>query len=138
MKTICFIGIMLFSIEFNAQRMRIHVTEVIEVNGFDSTVIDLINNDSIAQLKRVNDAIYDLDLSEKIFKFYVKDNLDYEGGITFDQMGEYLQVNFIIDGYDIGMIINPNFFKEQVVWYSITGEYKEIFKFSKFEIQKSM
>jgi hypothetical protein len=50
MKAISIIGIFLICLSANAQRIMIHVTKVIYMSGFDSTVADLLKNDSTEQV----------------------------------------------------------------------------------------
>lgn len=138
MKTIFFIiFILIESFGLSAQRMKIHVTEIIEINGFDSTITDLLMNDSTEHIIREVNSIYYLDLTNNTFKFYINDQLNFEGEITSKKSGDFINVYFLIDGYNIGMMINSNIYKEQVIWYS-DDIYKEICQFTKFEIIKAL
>ena len=138
MKTLFFIGAFIWSLGLNAQRIKIHVTEVMDLFGYDSTITNLINNDSTSQFIREVDGLYDIDLTQKTFKFYVHDKLDWEGEISSRKTGDIIEVNFLIDGFNVGLIINTNISNERVVWFSDDIDYKQICKFSKFEILKSM
>ncbi len=138
MKTIFFIiFILIGSFGLSAQRIIIHVTEIIEINGFDSTITDLLKNDSIEHIIREVNGIYDLDLTNNNFKFYINDQLNFEGEMTSKKSGDFINVYFLIDGYNIGMMINSNIYKEEVIWYS-DDIYKEISQFTKFEIIKAL
>lgn len=55
--------------------------------------------------------------------------------MTSKKSGDFINVYFLIDGYNIGMMINSNIYKEEVIWYS-DDIYKEISQFTKFEIIK--
>jgi hypothetical protein len=138
MKTIFFIiFILIGSFGLSAQRIIIHVTEIIEINGFDSTITDLLKNDSTEHLTREVNGIYDLDLTNNTFKFYINDQLNYEDEMTFNVSGDFINVYFLIDGYNTGMMINSNINREEVIWYS-DDIYKEICQFTKFEIIKAL
>jgi hypothetical protein len=138
MKAICIIVIFLISFGFNAQKLKIYVSEVVDVNGFDSTVMDLINNENAIQSLRAVSSYYDLDLTEKTYQFFRNNELNSEGEISVQNSGGLIHVNFLLDEYNNGLIINPEFNNEQVVWFGIYGDYKEICKFSQFEIIKSL
>jgi hypothetical protein len=139
MKTICIITIFLLSFGLNAQRVKIHVSEVIDVYGSDSTVTDLINNnDSSAQFIREVNTIYDLDLTRQTFKYYAHDQLELEGVISYKKTGDMIEVSFLIEGFNVGLIINTNVLNERVVWYSDDADFKHICKFTEFEIFKSL
>jgi hypothetical protein len=136
MKTYFLIGIFLIYFSTNAQRIVIHVTEVIYMSGFDSTIADLLKNDSTEQIIKEVNSTYDLDLTKKSIMFYANNQLDYEGELTFQKTGDFIEVNFLIEGYNIGMTINTSLFNEQVIWHS-DDIIKEIYKFTKFEIVKA-
>jgi hypothetical protein len=137
MKTICLIGFLLLSFCLNAQRIKIHVTEALYSYSFDTTLLELLKNDSIEKVVKDVNSLYDLDLTEKTFKFYIGDELSWEDGLTFEKNGEILEIRFLIEGYNIGMIINTNIFNEQVIWY-YDDYFKEIYNFTKFEIIKAL
>lgn len=138
MKAICIIGFFLISFGFNAQKLKIYVTEVIDVSGYDSTIIELINNSSAEQSMRSVDSFYDLDLTEKTYRFIKNNELHSEGEISVQYSNGLIQVNFLVDEFENGLIINSSLKNEQVVWFGIFGDYKEICKFTQFEIIKSL
>ncbi len=138
MKATCIIVFVLISMITKAQKLKIHVTEVIDVSGFDSTILDLINNEIASQELRSVNSFYDLDLTEKTFRFFKYDELISEGEIAVNASNGLIKVNFMSDEYEIGLLINPILNQEQIIWFGIFGEYKEICKFKQFEIIKSL
>lgn len=138
LKVTCIIVFILISIGFKAQKLKIHVSEVIDASGFDSTILDLINNENASQELRSVNSFYDLDLTEKTFRFFKYDELISEGEIVVNTFNGLIQVNFMSDEYEFGLLIDPILNQEQITWFGVFGEYKEISKFKQFEIIKSL
>jgi hypothetical protein len=139
MKAICIIIFLLISFGFNShtQKLKIYVSEVIDISGYDSTIYDLIKNSSNEQTIRSVNTFYDLDLTEKTFKFFKSNELITEGEFSFHINDDIIEINFINEGFIDGLIVNTKISNEQVVWFGIFGEYKEACKFTRFEIIKS-
>jgi predicted small secreted protein len=109
-----------------SQTIKINVTEVVDNN----------NIDSLESSNRKVNSSYEINLTRKQFAFYKNSILEYEGDITFSNTVNVYVVNFLIDGYETGLIINMDIRNEQVTWFSMFGEYKETSKFTRFEIVK--
>ena len=88
---------------------------------------------------------YDIDLTNNRF-FIIKSNgVEVEGDITFDVKDGIYIINFLVDGYTTGLVVNLN--NEQVTWFSISEQldldsnilqtYIEICKFINFQILKN-
>ena len=136
MKSILFI-ITLFVINFvNSQVIKIKAYEVSEIVGYDMNVIDAINSDSLSEYIRPTNAVYVIDLTNKNLEFYNNGILDTTCNILFTFNNGFYNINMLFDGYDIGLIVNPDIKNEQVFWYSNQGGYVEVDKFTKFEIEK--
>ena len=127
-----------------SQIIRINVTEVIESSESDSIDVllsEFLNNRKLLQTKRSGNSSYILDLTNKTYKFYVRNTLVDSGNIIFTNVGDLYKVKFLIDGYDIGMILDLDVSNEQVTWYCLWNPFDEIreySKFSKFEIIKAL
>ena len=124
---------------FFSQTIKINVTEVInsfEADSVGSSFDELINNRNLPQLRREVNCSYEINLTRKQVKFFVNGVLNLEDDIIFSNVGELYTVNFLIDGYIIGMLINTDIRNEQVTWFSLFGEHHEISKFTRFEIVK--
>ena len=140
MKKLAFIFILGFlSNPIFSQIIRINVTEVVdsyEADSIGSSLIELINNKNLPKIKRQVNASYEIDLTHKQVRFFVNGRLNREDDINFSNVGELYTINFLVDGYIIGILINMDIRNEQVTWFSLFGEYQEISKFTKFEIIK--
>jgi len=145
MKTF-FLTLSLFFVNFfNSQVIKIKVSEVMDSYGHDTSVLNVINNDSLIYDHRKVNSFYDIDLTNNRF-FIIKSNgVEVDGDISFDvKEGIYL-INFLVDGYTTGLVVNLN--NEQVTWFSISEQsdldsnnlqtYIEICKFINFQILKS-
>jgi predicted small secreted protein len=128
MKKLVFIFVLGFISNSFSQIIKINVSEVVDNN----------NIDSLESYNRKVNSSYDIDLTRKQFEFYKNGILEYEGNITFSNTGNIYVVNFLINGYNTGLIINMDIRNEQITWFSIFGEYKETSKFTRFEIVKGM
>lgn len=138
LKATCMIVFILVSTSIKAQKLKIHVSEVLDASGFDSTILDLMNNENALQELRSVNSFYDLDLTEKTFRFFKYDELISEGEIVVNAFNGIIKVNFISDEYEFGLLIDPILNQEQITWFGVFGEYKEISKFKQFEIIKSL
>ena len=110
-------------------------SQTIKINV--STIVVKDNIDSLESYNQKVNSSYQIDLMRKQFAFYKNTILLSEGDITFSNTGNLYVVNFLIDGYESGLIINMDVHNEQVTWFSNFGEYKETSKFTQFEIVKS-
>ena len=138
MKKLAFIFALGFISNSFTQVIKINVSEVVDVYEDDSIrpINELINNNKFLQIKRQVNGTYEIDLTHKQFKFYVNHILEFEGDIVFSNSRNLYTVNFLIDGYDTGLLIDMNIQNEQVTWFSLFGNYKEVSKFTNFEIVK--
>jgi hypothetical protein len=110
-------------------------SQTIKINV--STIVVKDNIDSVESYTQKVNSSYQIDLMRNQFSFYKNTILLSEGDITFSNTGNLYVVNFLIDGYESGLIINMDVHNEQVTWFSNFGEYKETSKFTQFEIVKS-
>lgn len=141
MKKLAFIFVLGFISNSFSQIIKINVSEVVdsyEVIPVDSLINELNINVNVPQNKRRVDSSYELDLTYNQFKYYANGVLEFEGDITFSNASNLYTVNFLIDGYNIGMLINMDVHNEQVTWFSLFPEYQEISKFTRFEIVKGL
>jgi len=123
-----------------SQTIKINVTEVVdsyEADSIGSSLNELISNQNLPKIKRQVNSSYKIDLTQNRFEFSSYGVLEYDGDIVFTNVGNLYTVNFIIDGYIIGIIINMDIHNEHVTWFSLFGDYQRISKFTRFEIVKS-
>jgi len=145
MKTL-FLTLTLFFVNFfNSQVIKIKVSEVMDSYGQDTSVLNVINNDSLIYEHRKVNSFYDIDLTNNRF-FIIKSNgVEVEGDISFEVEDGIYIINFLVDGYTTGLVVNLN--NEQVAWFSISEQfvldsdilqtYIEICKFINFQILKN-
>ena len=140
MKKLIFVLVTFVTQSVFSQIIRIDVEEVISGYKIDSTtnILDVITTESgyETRFKHESYCAYEIDLTRKHLKYYNGTVLDYECDIEFANHGTAYLVKLLIDGYDIGMFIDMNVRAEQATWFSVEGDYKEIYKFSKFQIAK--
>ena len=137
MKVIIFILCLLFTTSVNSQVIKIEVSGVIDTYGYDTSVFNLINNDSLVYEYRKVNSTYNIQLTNKSFT-HIKNNIVLsEGEITFDDKDGVVLVKFLIEGYNIWMVINTNVDNEQVTWFSNTDNFIELTKFTDFLIVRS-
>ena len=124
-----------------SQIIHINVYQVQDAK-FDSVYtedyFDVINNSNkfvSSPYREVNGA-YDIDLSNKRFKFYRRGVLETQGDIEFSSSGSFHTIYFLIEGWYIGMVVNLDNYNESCTWFSILGDYLELVKFTRFEIEK--
>jgi hypothetical protein len=136
MKTI-FLVISIFFVTFiNSQILNIGVSKVADVMTIDSSLFNVMNDESIPSYERDVNGFYSIDLSSKTFKYIQSGVVETEGDIEFvNQDGVYM-ISFLIDGYDLGLVVNTDIKNEEVTWFSISGEYIMLCKFVDFEIMK--
>jgi hypothetical protein len=138
-KLIIILALGFISNSFFSQTIKINVTEVVnsfEADSVSSSLDELIDNQNLPKTRVYVNSSYEIDLTHKQFKYYANGILDFEGEIAFSNAGNLYTVNFLIDGYITGMLINMDIRNEQVTWFSLFGEYQEISKFTRFEIVK--
>lgn len=141
MKKLVFVLVAFATQSVFSQTIRINVEEVVSGYKIDSTatdIIELITSESgyETRFRQESNCAYEIDLTRKHLKYYIGNALNYECDIEFANSGNMYLVTLLIDGYDIGMIVNLDIHNEQAVWFSVEAEYKEIYKFSKFQIEK--
>jgi hypothetical protein len=124
------------------QVIRIEVSETYHTHVIDTVginIVDIINSTKFVD-DFSNDAnvSYEFDLTRNQFKYFYRGELETEGNIIFNNVGSLYMVSFLIDGYDIGMLINLDVNNEQVSWFSLFGVDKDIYKFTRFQIIKGM
>jgi len=136
MKTfLIFVFLFLSSFVFS-QTIKIEVSEVLDTYVYDSTVFNLLNDSkTIYEIREVNGS-YEIDLTHKTFIHIKNGIVESTGNISFDVDGGIFIINFLIDGYNMGMIINPDINNEQVSWFSILGNLVEVCRFTNFQIIK--
>ena len=138
MKKLAFIFVFISNISFS-QIIKINVSEVVysyNIDTIEYSLTELLNKQDLPKTKRIVNSSYKLDLTYNQFKYYTNDVLEFEGDIVFSNVGNFYNVDFIINGYNIGMLINLDVYNEQVTWFSLIGPAQEISKFTRFEIVK--
>ncbi len=136
MRVLFFIVAMFFVGTINSQVIKIKVSEVKDTYGYDTSVTNFLKDTNhIFEARGVN-SLYNIDLTNKSYA-HIKNNVVLsEGEITFDDKDGVVLVKFLIDGYNIWMVINTDINNEQVTWYSNTDNFIELTKFSDFIIVK--
>ena len=115
--------------------------------GYDTSVLKIMNNDSLTYEYRKVNSFYDLDLTNKKFVLIRKNGDKINGDIDFVIKDGIYLIYFLVGGYNSGLIVNTDLNNEQVTWFSISEElfsdseilqtYIEISKFINFQILKS-
>jgi hypothetical protein len=137
MRNLFFVIAMFFVGVVNSQVIKIEVSGVVDAYGYDTSVFNFINNDSLVYEYRKVNSTYNIDLTNKSYT-HIKNNVVLsEGEITFDDKDGVILVKFLIGGYNIWMVINTNIDNEQVTWFSNTDNFIELTKFTDFLIVKS-
>ena len=136
MRYLFFIVAMFFVGTINSQVIKIKVSEVMDTYGYDTSVTNFLKDTNhIFETREVN-SLYNIDLTNKSYA-HIKNNVVLsEGEITFDDKDGVVLVKFLIDGYNIWMVINTDINNEQVTWFSNTDNFIELTKFSDFIIVK--
>lgn len=136
MRNLFFVIAMFFVGVVNSQVIKIEVSGVVDAYGYDTSVFNFINNDSLVYEYRKVNSTYNIDLTNKSYT-HIKNNVVLsEGEITFDDKDGVILVKFLIEGYNIWMVINTDINNEQVTWFSNTDNFIELTKFSDFIIVK--
>lgn len=137
MKKIClFISLFFVNIVYS-QVIKIKVYETIEYSNYDTTgIFNVISNVLDPATYNYGNCEYVIDLTNKRDLFYRDGVLESESDISYVINGSLCVVNFLYDGYDVGVIINLDIKNETFDWFSRTGDYYEISKATKFEIIK--
>lgn len=137
MKNLFFVIVMFFVGVVNSQVIKIEVSGVVDAYGYDTSVFNFINDDSLVYEYRKVNSLYNIDLTNKSYA-HIKNNVVLsEGEITFDDKDGVILVKFLIEGYNIWMVINTDIDNEQVTWFSNTDNFIELTKFTDFLIVKS-
>jgi hypothetical protein len=142
------LSLSLFFVNFvNSQVIKIEVSGVMDAYGYDTSVLKIMNNDSLTYEYRKVNSFYDLDLTNKKFVLIRKNGDEINGDIDFIIKDGIYLIYFLVDGYNSGLIVNTDLNNEQVTWFSISEElfsdshilqtYIEISKFINFQILKS-
>ena len=136
MRDLFFIVVMFFVGSINSQVIKIEVSGVVDAYGYDTSIFNFINDDSLVYEYRKVNSLYNIDLTNKSYA-HIKNNVVLsEGEITFDDKDGVVLVKFLIEGYNIWMVINTDINNEQVTWFSNTDNFIELTKFSDFIIVK--
>ncbi len=136
MRDLFFIVAMFFVGTINSQVIKIKVSEVMDTYGYDTSVTNFLKDTNLIFETREVNSLYDIDLTNKSYA-HIKNNVVLsEGEITFDDKDGVVLVKFLIEGYNIWMIINTEINNEQVTWFSNTDNFIELTKFSDFIIVK--
>ena len=136
MRNLFFVIAMFFVGVVNSQVIKIEVSGVVDAYGYDTSVFNFINNDSLVYEYRKVNSTYNIDLTNKSYTHIKNTVVLSEGEITFDDKDGVILVKFLIDGYNIWMVINTEINNEQVTWFSNTDNFIELTKFSDFIIVK--
>ena len=136
MRVLFFIVAMFFVGTINSQVIKIKVSEVKDTYGYDTSVTNFLKDTNLIFETREVNSLYDIDLTNKSYA-HIKNNVVLsEGEITFDDKDGVVLVKFIIEGYNIWMVINTDINNEQITWFSNTDNFIELTKFSDFTIVK--
>ena len=142
------LSLSLFFVNFvNSQVIKIEVSGVMDAYGYDTSVLKIMNNDSLTYEYRKVNSFYDLDLTNKKFVLIRKNGDEINGDLDFVIKDGIYLIYFLVGGYNSGLIVNTDLNNEQVTWFSISEElfsdsdilqtYIEISKFINFQILKS-
>jgi hypothetical protein len=138
MKTIFFIFTLFVFSFVNSQIIKIKVYETIEYSNYDTTgVFNVISNVLEPILYNYGNCEYVIDLTNKRDMFYRDGILETESDLAYVNNGSLYVVNFLYEGYDVGVIFNLDIENETFDWFSRTGDYYDISKATKFEIIKT-
>lgn len=138
MKTIFFIIALFVVTLVNSQVLRIRVYETVEYVNYD-TVGVLSATSNIVEPVNINrgNCEYVIDLTNKTDKFFRDGILETEADISFVNEGSLFIINFLYEGFDVGVVINTDIQNETFDWFSKTGDFYDIAKATNFEIIKS-
>jgi hypothetical protein len=139
MKKLAFIFVFISNISFS-QIIKINVSEVVYSYSIDSvaySLTELLNKQDLPTENLITDVTYEIDLTHKHLNFYKNGVFDLECDLIFTNVDNFYTVYFLIDGYDIRMLINTDLQSEHVIWFATTGTFQEISKFTRFEIVKA-
>ena len=139
------LSLSLFFVNFvNSQVIKIEVSGVMDAYGYDTSVLKIMNNDSLTYEYRKVNSFYDLDLTNKKFVLIRKNGDEINGDIDFVIKDGIYLIYFLVGGYNSGLIVNTDLNNEQVTWFSISEQldldsnilqtYIEICKFINFQI----
>lgn len=139
MKSILFI-ITLFVINFvNSQTIRVKVYETVEYFKYDTSgILNAITTTYEPTNFKYGDCEYVIDLTNNKDDFYRNGVLEAQSDITYINYGDLYIVNFLYDGFDVGVVISLDPRNETFDWFSRTGDYYEISKGLRFEIIKGL
>lgn len=120
---------------YQAQVYRIKLSEIKEYSVFDTVgVLNAIQNlQKFDTIKNV-DCEYVIDLNNKKNQYLQSGVLETESDLSYEKIGSSYLVKFLYDGYDLGVVFNPEQKSQSFDWFSKTGDYYTIDKGSKFEI----
>lgn len=138
MKAIFFIIALFVVTLVNSQVLRIRVYETVEYVNYD-TVGVLSATSNIVEPVNINrgNCEYVIDLTNKTDKFFRDGILETEADISFVNEGSLFIINFLYEGFDVGVVINTDIQNETFDWFSKTGDFYDIAKATNFEIIKS-
>ena len=117
------LSLSLFFVNFvNSQVIKIEVSGVMDAYGYDTSVLKIMNNDSLTYEYRKVNSFYDLDLTNKKFVLIRKNGDEINGDIDFVIKDGIYLIYFLVGGYNSGLIVNTDLNNEQVTWFSISEE----------------
>jgi hypothetical protein len=128
MKKLVFIFVLGFVSNSFSQIIKINVSQVIYSYSIDSvaySLTDLLDKQDLPTEDRITDVTYEIDLTRKHLNYYANGVFDRECDLIFTNVGNFYTVYFLIDGYDIRMLINMDPQSEQVTWFATTGTFQE-------------
>lgn len=136
MKTILLAISIFFVSVVNSQILNIGVSKVVDVMAIDSSLFNVINNNTIPTYERDVEGFYSVDLANKTFMYMQGGVIETEGDVEFVNENGLYMITFLIEGYNLGLVVNTDIQNEQVTWFSISGEFIMLCKFVDFEIVK--
>ena len=136
MKTILLAISIFFVSVVNSQILNIGVSKVVDVMAIDSSLFNVINNNTIPTYERDVEGFYSVDLTNKTFMYMQGGVIETEGDVEFVNENGLYMITFLIEGYNLGLVVNTDIQNEQVTWFSISGEFIMLCKFVDFEIVK--
>lgn len=140
MKTLSlFIFSIILSVTSFSQVMIIQVNEVQSFVGFSNqTLSEVMDQPFEYGSVEKKDCRYILNLNQKTVEFYRDGDLVSEGPLMIQSKNGIQIVNFLNDGFDYGLIINPDITNESVTLFQYYEDKVEYMNFTDFEIVKSM
>lgn len=140
MKTLTLITFsFLLSLTSLSQVLVIQVNKIQSFVGFETQSLnDVMSNPFEYGEIENKDCRYIIDFNTNTVEFYSNGELISDGEITLESENGFQLVNFLGDGFNYGLIINPNLMNESVTLFQYYDDKVEYMKFIDFEIMKSL